>query len=120
VDECSYPVFSKGFCKSHQYKRTDKKKAKKISPYSEKHLEKLKEYRIVRDQYMKMHPKCECNGRIPGCTGLSEDLHHAKGRGQFLSDLRYFKALSRHCHVWVGENPLEAIGIGLLFKTGDL
>ena len=119
-NDCNWPVFAKNLCKVHQYKRHDKKNTNKISHFSPKHLEELKNYRIIRDEYMKTHLKCECGGIIPGCTKVSEDLHHAKGRGKYLSDINYFRALSRHCHTWVHNNPLKAIEIGLLFKTGDL
>jgi hypothetical protein len=103
---CNYWAIKKGFCKVHSPVKTYV-----IKPFSDKHLEKMKEYRRVRDFYMADHPKCEA--QLEGCTKEATDLHHSRGRGQFLCDTRYFKALCRHCHRFVEENPLEAKERGL-------
>lgn len=100
---CNNPRFGKGYCKNHQYLRTDlkEKKAprKRIKPISESLSLKLKEYRIVRDIFMKDNPNCEC------CGMPSQDLHHKKGRGKNLSELKYFMSVCRKCHNYIHENP---------------
>lgn len=37
VDGCGYPRFAKGYCRTHQYLRTDKKKPKPIKARSDKY-----------------------------------------------------------------------------------
>lgn len=82
----------------------------RIKSVSDKKLVELKLYRKIRDEYLKKFPICE----HPTCNDHSEDLHHAKGRnGDLLTDVRYFKALCRRCHIWAEENPLEAKNLGL-------
>lgn len=103
---CNNPRFGKGYCKFHQYLRQDfnKKKAprKRISPISDKLKDELKSYRIVRDRYMYEHPNCEI------CMNPSQDLHHKKGRGKHLSDIKYFMAVCRICHIFIHENPKKS------------
>ncbi len=107
--DCNFSVFSHLYCRMHQSDRTDSKykppsfkkvalpKPKKwIAPISEKHALELKDYRVIRDAYMAAHLNCEA--QFEGCTGLSQDLHHSKGRGKYLCDVNYFKALCRACH----------------------
>lgn len=88
-----------------------KRQVKPISKFSKKMLEDLKIFRVLKKDYLKDHPICEC-GRN-GCKRKSKDLHHKKGRGIYLNDVRYFLALSRVCHSWVNENPKEAMELGL-------
>jgi hypothetical protein len=84
---------------------------------STKKLSELKEYRVIRDEYLAMHKVCE----HPECNNPSEDLHHAKGRvGILLTDARYFRALCRKCHRWVEENPTDAKSMGLSFSRLDV
>lgn len=118
VYQCNYPVFGKGFCKIHQYKRTDKKitvkKKNRIPFFSEKKLNELATYRPVRDEYMKEHQYCE----VHDCNKRSTNLHHKKGRIGFadswakinniklLWDIRYFMACCETCHPQrIHENP---------------
>ena len=69
-----------------------------------KQLERLGEYRKVRDEFMRLHPTCQA--RLSGCTVKATDLHHSKGRtGDLLTDKRHFKALCRSCHRFIEENP---------------
>lgn len=64
-DGCDYPVFGKGFCKSHQYLRTDKKKknvTKKrtyINPISKKRKGDNEKYFEVKT--LKKKALIECN-----------------------------------------------------------
>ena len=52
----------------------DKKSPKPIPKVSAKQLERLGEYRKVRDEFMRMHPTCQA--RLSGCTVKATDLHH--------------------------------------------
>ena len=68
-----------------------------IPSISEKQLKALKDYRIVRDEFMSSHPICEA--RLSECTKNATDLHHKKGRvGKLLTDKKFFMAVCRSCH----------------------
>jgi hypothetical protein len=97
--------------------KTTKSLAHRIKSVSDKKLVELKQYRLLRDEYLATHKVCE----NPNCSNPSEDLHHAKGRvGGLLTDTRYFKALCRKCHRWVEENPTDAKSMGLSFSRLDI
>jgi len=82
----------------------------KIKSVSDKRLLALKEYRIVRDAYMRDHKICE----FPECNSPSTELHHKKGRiGNLLTDGRYFCALCHDHHEWSEKNPILAKELGL-------
>lgn len=91
-------------------------KAFKIAPVSAKRAEQLKLYRVVRDEFLK-GKKCE----YPGCTVDHDlDLHHGAGRvGKLLCDVRFFKALCRKHHIYVGDHPDKAIELKLSYKRLD-
>ena len=113
-DDCTNPIFGKGFCKWHQFLREDKKKPKKkvftIKPISDKMAAKYKEYRSVRDIHMAENPICE----FKGCTKVSQDLHHKAGRGKFMCDKNTFMAICRKHHTWIHEHPKESRELGYL------
>jgi hypothetical protein len=97
--------------------KTTKSPAYRIKSVSDKKLVELKEYRVLRDEYLATNKVCE----HPECSNPSEDLHHAKGRvGSLLTDTRYFKALCRKCHRWVEENPTDSKSMGLSFSRLDI
>jgi hypothetical protein len=82
----------------------------KIKSVSDKRLLALKEYRVVRDAYMRDHKICE----HPECSSPSTELHHSKGRiGKLLTDPLYFKALCHAHHEWAEKNPILAKELGL-------
>lgn len=82
----------------------------KIKSVSQGRLLALKEYRVLRDAYMRDHKVCE----HPDCNAPSTELHHSKGRiGELLTNPFYFKALCHSCHVWTEKNPILAKELGL-------
>ena len=82
----------------------------KIKNVSDKRLLELRDYRIVRDAYMRDHKICE----HPECSSPSTELHHSKGRiGKLLNNPLYFKALCHSCHSWAEKNPILAKELGL-------
>jgi hypothetical protein len=82
----------------------------KIKSVSDKRLLALRDYRVVRDAYMRDHKICE----HPECSSPSTELHHSKGRiGKLLTDPLYFKALCNSCHSWAEKNPTLAKELGL-------
>lgn len=93
-------------------------KRKAIAPISDKQKKRLAEYRVVRDDYMANHKWCEA--KLNGCTSIATDLHHKAGKvGALLTDSRYFCALCRSCHTWVGENHSKAKELGLVVDRLD-
>jgi len=93
-------------------KPDNKKKKKWMSPVSEKRKIENDEYKILREQFLKEHPYCEC-GR-DGCRKRSVEVHHSAGRvGKNFLDVSTWKAMSRVCHQWAELNPIEAKEIGV-------
>ena len=92
---CKKPsaIWAKGKCKACYY--LDKNYF--IPKVSDKQLNALKEYRQVRDEFMKTNHVCQA--KLEGCTKTATDLHHKKGReGKLLTDKKFFMALCRSCH----------------------
>lgn len=124
-DGCNNPRFSHGFCRWHQSSRTDAKwtesqtkakgkKNKRISPVSQKQLDRLAKYRPIRDKYLKEHPECE----VHDCNKSSTNIHHKKGReGSLLWDADFFLACCETCHPKrIHENPEWAYEYGYLIS----
>lgn len=88
-----------------------RQKQKPIPKTSKKMLANLKIYSVLRKDYLKDHPICEC-GRN-GCKRKSQDIHHKKGRGIYLNVIEYWLAVARVCHTWINEHPKEAMFLGL-------
>lgn len=86
----------------------EQKPRAKIKPISDKQAAMLREYRKLRDEYMKHHPNCA------KCGVEATDLHHMRGRsGDNLTDVDNFLALCRPCHTWVELHPEEAKKLNL-------
>ena len=82
----------------------------KIKSVSQRRLLALREYRVVRDAYMRDHKVCE----HPECNSPSTELHHSKSRiGKLLTEPLYFKALCHAHHEWTEKNPILAKELGL-------
>ena len=115
--ECNYPVWAKGYCRKHQYLRTDKK-VKKASRYSEKMLQDLKIYKVERLKFLERHPVCQAAIKEV-CTIEALQIHHKKGRiGDLLTDPTYFLAVCHSCHVYIEMNPGEAKDKGWSLSRG--
>lgn len=109
-------IYCKNFCPycyEKQRKKTPLPKPKKqIRKFSKKTLSNLKEYRKVRDEFLK-GKKCE----FPGCESTEVTLHHGAGRlGAYLTDKRFFHALCIHHHQHVETHPEEARQLGLSYS----
>lgn len=74
--------------------------------------------RVLRDEFMAAHPRCE----YPGCSSPSHDRHHMHTRNtrpDLIHDPRYWRALCRACHRRVTEYPAEAVELGLSLRSWD-
>jgi len=115
---CSYNVFGGGYCKMHQWKRTDRKTPKnkpkkRINQYSKKMKGLLAIYNPRAKVYKEENPYCEA--KIPGiCQYYTSDIHHKKGRGPYLLLEYTWMPICRMCHTWIDENPTEAREKGLV------
>lgn len=90
--------------------KSTKSLAYRIKSVSDKKLAELKEYRVVRDRYLKNNPICEYNG----CSSTEITLHHKRGRvGSLLTDDKYFCSLCIKHHEWAEKNPKDAKSMGL-------
>lgn len=131
-ENCNNPRFGGGFCRWHQGYRTDKRlgkektspvkgntlsskgKVSKIRPLSSKMAKKLAEYRIVRDEFLKINTTCW------NCGSSPTECHHGAGRvGNLLTDVRYFVALCRGCHREAERSPEWAKENGFSFTRLD-
>lgn len=87
-------------------------KPKSIARVSPKRKTEMDEYSKRRELFLIAHPRCEAN--LVGCTRVATDVHHTEGRvGNNYLNMSKWKALCRHCHQWVEENPEEAKELGL-------
>ena len=101
---------------------TNQKKKSRLKPISKgrikkcsaKQAERLKEYRKVRDEFLKKNPTCW------NCGSSPTECHHGAGRvGSLLTDVTYFVALCRKCHVKAELSPEWAKENGFSFSRLD-
>lgn len=94
----------------HKQMKIKKPKKTTINPISTKMAKKLAKYRIERDKFLNQNPTC----MFPKCNSKKVELHHSAGRvGNLLYDPKYFIALCRTHHIYVENNPNEAIQLKL-------
>lgn len=84
--------------------KPQKKSAVPIKPVSDKMTKELAKYRRLRSQYLEATPTCE----VRGCNRASSEIHHRRGRLQYLCVVKYFLAVCRPCHLWIEANPEAA------------
>lgn len=137
IEGCLFPRWAKGLCLQHDkianpYKYQIKPYESGINPSSKpkssdisnpkqkpiKHISnkqalRLKEYRKLRDAYMKVHTVCE----FKGCCKPSEDLHHMKSREYHLCDTDVFMAVCRTHHIWIHDNDSKSRELGYLLQS---
>ncbi len=72
------------------------------------------EYRRISRIFKIDHPKCQaCQNR------KTNDIHHTRGKlGELLIDWRYFLAVCRTCHNWIGCNIEAARTRGWICERG--
>jgi len=110
--ECKYNVFGGGFCKMHQYKRTDKKtKALTRTPIKEVSSKTAK----LKAEYLKERTKF-LDGKICPITGRpATEIHHIDGREyERLIDKTKWLGVTREGHKKIHANPIWAREKGYL------
>lgn len=105
--DCLYPRFSSGFCKRHQYLRTDAKATKKgIKKRSAGRSDEEREYNRVCDEIDAEAIETNertcvfCGKRIEDDEWEDKHHHHQFGRtGKLLTDKRWIKLAHGECHL---------------------
>jgi hypothetical protein len=92
---------------------TTKSRSYRIKSVSDKKLQELKEYRIVRDRYLKENPVCE----FVGCESRDVELHHKKSREYYLCDVSIFMAVCRVHHNWIHNNDEKSRELGYILSS---
>lgn len=90
------------------------KRSAGVSKMSPGRREDMKTYRRLRDAFLARNPWCVRCG-----IKRSTDVHHKRGRRHLLLDSRFWAAVCRQCHKWIGMNPAQAQVEGLLAKKGQ-
>ena len=67
-------------------------------------------YLVLRKVFIKAHPICQ--GRIKCAGSLATEVHHKRGRGEYLLDARTFLALCSECHHFCEMHPEFAKALG--------
>ena len=71
-------------------------------------------YKRLRKEYFK--DKYVCKAKIHECTLRATDIHHMKGRGQYLLDTSTWLPVCRSCHNWIENNPEDSYDLGFSLK----
>ena len=80
--------------------KPQKKSVAPIKPVSDKMTKELAKYRRLRSQYLEATPTCE----VRGCNRVATEIHHRRGRLQYLCVVEYFLAVCRPCHQHIEMN----------------
>ena len=104
VDGCSFPRFGSGYCKRHQYLRTNKK-AKQAKPASLKRAKENARYtqvcnEIDEEALLTGHTECIfCGGKITEKQWIKRTHHHLLGRiGKLLYNKEFIRLAHFECH----------------------
>jgi len=79
---------------------------KPLSRVSSKQSKLEKAYMTLREVFLKEHPMCKAH--LPGCTLRSQEIHHSRGRGEYLLDTSTWIPLCRVDHQWIEAHPEES------------
>jgi len=104
--DCENPIWSKNYCKWHQYLRGDKKPLKRtpIKKISDKRKAQVEVYSVLRKTFLKQNPMCAV---FPHLKAV--EIHHINHKEvERLNDTKYWLAVSRKGHVKIHEFPEES------------
>ena len=90
---------------------TETKPNKPINKISDKQAKLNAAYTVLRKQFLKDNPYCKAC--LPGCTFIATEVHHKKGRGEFMLDTSTWLPSCHNDHVWIELDPVEAKILGL-------
>lgn len=101
------------YCKDCWYKKAPvsfPKQRTPINPKSDKKAVEDKIYSKLRKLFLERYPYCQA--RLDGCTAVSTDVHHKKGRGEEYLNQDTWLSTCRTCHDWIEKHPIEAKELG--------
>jgi hypothetical protein len=78
ADDAEKWLYSKksGLCRyHHQLHKMKTKKPVRLKPISDKQAKRLKEYKVVRDEFLSFNKTCQVNG----CKNPATQIHHKAG-----------------------------------------
>lgn len=93
---CTNYVFGGGYCTGHQYKR---RKAKPIAKFSEKRKKVNAVYYKMARIFKKQYPVCAINS--PHCKGITQGVHHTRGRGKYLLVIETWLPACNPCNDYI-------------------
>jgi len=114
---CNWPVWGKGYCKSHQYLRIDlKEKPKPVKEFKPLRKSSIK-YGKQLTIYHRGLPGWKLKNSVcavPGCGKPTVDCHHQIGRGIHLNNDKYKIPLCEIHHPICKEDPSKAEELGII------
>lgn len=115
IENCNSFVFGKGYCKVHQYLRTDIKKS--IRKVSNKRQKEQIEYSKIRQKLLNKFPVCYAH--LVDCTIQATEVHHMEGRGKNYLDESKMVTICHSCHVKITEDSKLAKKLNLSGKRNN-
>jgi hypothetical protein len=82
---------------------------------------KLLSYKTLRREFLSRPENkwCPVFLHLTGEKVLTTDIHHTRGRShKLLNNMKYWIAVSRKGHDWIGANPAMARKLGFLCEKG--
>ena len=124
---CLNVALTGGLCSYHYWEGIRGKSAEKAKKHgktsiipakSAKQLDRDLKYAKRVKVWKVENPICMAN--LKGCTHLSTQIHHKKGReGDLLMDTSKWLAICHKCHSWITEHSAQAIEMGLSLKRNS-
>lgn len=87
-----------------------RKEKKPVPKMSAKKKDTDGEYKKMRKVFLNANPRCEANLR--DCQKVSLEVHHSRGRGEYMLDVSTWKALCSRCHSYLETHPDESRKLG--------
>lgn len=107
-------TFPKRSSWSSEKRVTGKKPSKPLRQFSNRRLRVTRLYLFVRGFFLVRHPKCAGDSKKS-----ATEVHHFQGKvGTLYLDWRFWLAVSRDTHNWIGDNIEAAQERGLLAPKG--
>lgn len=98
--------------------KSPKEARKPIAKQSAKRKKLDAAYNVLAKSFKQRHP--HCMARLEGCSGVTSDIHHMRGRNVYLLDESEFLAVCRNCHNWIELHPAEAKELGFSKNRLDI
>lgn len=96
-------------CHSGTVRQTTKRTP--LRPRSSKQQKLEVAYSTLRKVFIDSHPMCQAKVS-ESCTLKATDIHHKKGRGEYLLDASTYLSVCRSCHEWITINSKKSIELG--------